>query len=699
MRRRRLAFAGALATLVVVFSIAPGLSIAAAAQPFEAFRLSNLRVSGGVSWNPDNDFQLDWDLPRPSSESMPIESINYLIRDADGNLAKAEIQVDAAIDAIRNLSIPPPPGQTKALPGQYRFEVWASGGYLAGPRASATLRFDDAQPGPARPLDPGGWIRAGTETVLQIEHPPAPPPISGIRGYAVVVDHGSGSSPCAGPDRCTEAETDLRGGIDDDSIALGVLPEGINQARVVVVSGSGMRSSPESINLRVDGTEPEVALEGVPDGWSRGPVRLTATATDRQSGMAAAGPAGPITAIAIGAGLPTIAAGNTVTATIRGDGVHRVRFYGRDAVGNSGDDEAAAGPMASAVVRIDETPPAIAFATAQDRSEPERIEATVTDPLSGPDSVRGSIAFRPTGSSDQFTAIPTRISAGRLTAIWSSDSYPSGSYEFRATGYDAAGNSAGGGRRSDGTRMVLSNPLKRTTQIEFGFGGRKMVWHRCKRGRNGTRCHRETIASFERRPALRSIPYGRGVPVAGRLLSASGAPLPGQPVELTETFAVGASTPRRTTTVQTGPDGTFLAHLAPGPSRSIEVGFGGNRLLTRSSGRTVQLAVKTALRLHASTATAAIGGAPVVFSGQIGHGDAAIPAEGRPIELQFRVGDTPWSEFRTVQTDARGRFRYPYSFTDDDSCGVRFQFRAYAPSQPGWPYGPGFSRPVAVTGR
>ena len=52
-----------------------------------------------------------------------------------------------------------------------------------------------------------------------------------------------------------------------------------------------------------------------------------------------------------------------------------------------------------------------------------------------------------------------------------------------------------------------------------------------------------------------------------------------------------------------------------------------------------------------------------------------------------------------MQTDAHGHFRYPYAFSDDDSRGVRFQFRAFAPAQAGWPYEPAASRPVAVTGR
>jgi hypothetical protein len=58
----------------------------------------------------------------------------------------------------------------------------------------------------------------------------------------------------------------------------------------------------------------------------------------------------------------------------------------------------------------------------------------------------------------------------------------------------------------------------------------------------------------------------------------------------------------------------------------------------------------------------------------------------------------PWAEFRTVKTDRRGRFSYAYRFSDDDSRGVRFQFRAYAPAQSDWPYEPGSSGPVAVLG-
>ncbi len=660
----------------------------------QQYRIENLSVAGGSdSWRSENLFQLSWS-PLPAAEFGTIDSVDYLVRDSDGNALRGPITSGRPVTQLPQVQIPPDPDLGRARPGRYTVEVWIEGQSGSGPHASTTLRFDDSRPAPARALSPAGWIRAGAEATVEIE-PPAELPASGIRGYAVALDHGSGALPCAGPDSCSEAEIDLLSGAGHSSVSLGALAEGTNVAVVVAVSGSGLRSTLASRTaLHVDGREPIVAIGGAPRGWSDRSLALTATATDSESGVAAAGPAGAQTSISVDGGVPTVAAGGSVTAMVWGDGVHRVAFYGRDAVGNSGE-----GRPAWATVKIDKTPPVVAFAGSQQAAEPERIEAGVSDSLSGASPDEGSIAIRPAGSTAPFEPLPTRVSAGRLTAFWDSDSYPVGSYEFRATGYDAAGNSARSDRRSTGARMVLANPVKGTTGIEFGFGGRQMVWHHCRRGRKGVRCRREVISAFERRPATRSVPYGRAVPVAGRLLAASGSPLAGQPVELTESFAPGARAERRTTTVKTNADGAYLARLAAGPSRSIRVSFAGTGLLTRSAGRTLQLGVRTAIHFRASSAGAAIGGRPVVFSGKVAHGEAEISAAGRPVELQFRVPGAEWSEFRTVQTDPRGRFRYPYAFSDDDSRGVRFEFRAYAPAQPGWPYEPGASRPVVVTGR
>ena len=93
-----------------------------------------------------------------------------------------------------------------------------------------------------------------------------------------------------------------------------------------------------------------------------------------------------------------------------------------------------------------------------------------------------------------------------------------------------------------------------------------------------------------------------------------------------------------------------------------------------------------------------VGGRPIVFSGRVLSRGAEVPASGKAVQLQFRLPGLPWSEFRTIRTDGGGRFRYAYRFADDDSRGVRFQFRAFAPAQAGWPFKPAGSTPVRVLG-
>jgi hypothetical protein len=683
--RRALGILGASLAVVVASLLLAGT---AAADPAAQLRPINLRVSGGEAvWHPDNEFRLDWERPPIADQGFPISAVDYRVRDAAGTVVVAETRLPAEATTIALIHVP--------RQGAYSADIWLEGpNGERGPQVSATLLFDDVRPGPARPQASAGWF-VGDGAVLRIEPPVGPQPISGIRGYALSIDRGSVSAPCAGPDRCSLAETDVRAGPEAETISLGPLPEGLNVVRTVAVSGSGMRSAEtRSAIVRVDRTLPAVALGGAPRGWASGPVRLRADATDALSGMASNGAVGPYTAISIDGGVPRVEPGDSAVATVTGEGAHSVVAYARDAAGNI--DERSP-PLAT--VRIDETPPVVAFARSQDPAEPERIEVTVGDRLSGPDPARGSIAVRRVGSRGPFDPLTTAVSAGRLVAHWDSDALAAGSYEFRATGYDGAGNAFGTDRRENGTRMVLANPLKTATRLQAGFGGRRLAWQRCARSGGQRRCHDETIESFERRPTTRAVPYGRGVAFGGRLTSASGSPLAGLPVEVVESFDAGAGTSQRTTTVQTAGDGTFLIHLAPGPSRGVEAVFAGNRVLTRARGGSVRLAVLGGIRLRASATAARVGGAPVIFSGRLGDLGAPIPPGGRPVELQFRVPGSDWSEFRTVQTDPRGRFRYAYAFSDDDSRGVRFQFRAYAAAQDGWPYEPAASRPVFVTGR
>jgi hypothetical protein len=375
-------------------------------------------------------------------------------------------------------------------------------------------------------------------------------------------------------------------------------------------------------------------------------------------------------------GTPVVAPGSSVTASLIGEGIHTVAYYARDAAGNVNDGSDSNGKEnaqpSAAVVRIDRTPPSVAFANSQDGREPETIRVKLADPLSGPSRSQGWIAVRRVGSGDRFEELPSQPSGDRLLAHWDSDAYPPGDYEFRAVGYDAAGNSASTTRRANGTKMILPNPLKGSTALVAHFVP----------PRNG-----------------RPLAYGGGTLFAGRLTSARGRPLASMPVRVVERFAQGAGMANRVSSATTQADGSFAVRLFPGPSREVSAVFDGTRTLTRATTRPRPLGVRTGIRMTASASSAEVGGRPLVFHGTVAAEPGALPPGGKSVQLQFRLPGVTWTEFRTIETDAHGRFRYAYRFSDDDSRGVRFEFRAYAPAQDAWPYEPWGSRPVAVRGR
>ncbi len=170
-------------------------------------------------------------------------------------------------------------------------------------------------------------------------------------------------------------------------------------------------------------------------------------------------------------------------------------------------------------------------------------------------------------------------------------------------------------------------------------------------------------------------------------------------MRIVERFAAGAEPRERESIARTGAGGGFRIRLAPGPSREIVAIAPATATLQGSRSRTSALAVRGRVHLAVSSRVAKVGGRPIVFRGKVASAGAEMPADGRAVQLQFRLPGLPWSEFRTVRTDRRARFRYAYRFADDDSRGARFQFRAFVPAQAGWPFEPAGSLPVEVLGR
>jgi len=634
----------------------------------------DLKVAGGEeTWHPSRSFALSWTNP-PTDGGPPLAAVNYRLRDP--NLSPLSLQrIDWPATWIEQLSVP-------AQPGAYRVEIWLEdAGGESGAPAEAQLRFDDARPGSIAPPAAPSWIgRTGFPLSIRLGHPSGPAPVSGIRGYAVSVGPPPGRPPCASSERCTEAETDLRGGAADDPYVIADLPEGTSYLSAVAVSGSGMSSATAATAvLHVDQTAPATTLGGAIDGWANGPVRLIAHATDADSGMSPRdGATTPFTAIAVDGGAPATAAGASVTTTVIGEGTHRVAYYARDLAGNVDDGAIQNGienaEPRTALVRIDRGAPQVAFFKARDPRDPELLRARVRDGLSGPVPGRGWIGVRRAGSGDRFERLTAQAAAtGELRARWDSETYPTGDYEFRAVGYDAAGNATASNRSADGAVMVLPNPIKGAVRLRAGFGHSRLT--------------------------ERSVAYGSSVPFGGRMTAGASIPPSGTPLRIVERFDPGPGPELRVTTTTTDAQGGFAIRLGPGPSRVVTAAFDGTPTLSRAVTPPRRLGVRGDVRLTVSSRSARVGGRPLTFDGLVAAPAGAIPAEGKTVQLQFRLPGMPWSEFRTIQTDLRGRFRYRYRFSDDDSRGVRFRFRAYAPAQDDWPYEPAGSRPVVVRGR
>lgn len=629
----------------------------AALQPLD------LSVDGGEeSWHAQRSFALRWSNP-----PGPVAAVHYRVLSPSGQVAVAETTLNWAAASIQHLSVPP-------APGAYTAEVWLEDtGGAKGPPVTAKLRFDNVAPGQIEPPPVPAWIgRAAFPYTLHLGRPAGPAPLSGIRGYAASIDGLSGGSPCLTSGSCGANEIELQGGSGEDSLTIAGLPEGTSYLHAVAVSGSGTRSAvTTAAALHVDKTDPVTLLAGNPNGWSNRPLTLTAVATDAASGMAASGSGEPFTAIRIDGGAPVSAAGDQVSATVIASGVHSVAYYARDAAANVADGGVSNGvpnhAPATASVKIDREPPRVAFAGAQDPLEPERIEARATDSLSGLDPGLGSIGVRSAGSGERFAELPTERSGSLLRARWDSDAYPPGEYEFRAAACDAAGNSASSLVKGDGSPMRLSSPLK-------------------------------VAATLLSRFRSRTVRYGRGASFSGRLFAGRHAPLSGMPVRLIERFDPGAVPQERVTTVRTGGGGAFSIHLGPGPSRDLIAVAPPTATLRGASSKPLRLTVRSGVRMRVSSTLARVGGRPVVFRGGVAGSGAAIPVGGKTVQLQFRLPGLPWSEFRTIHTDPHGHFHYAYRFADDDSRGVRFQFRAFAPAQAGWPFEPAGSLPVQVLG-
>ena len=397
------------------------------------------------------------------------------------------------------------------------------------------------------------------------------------------------------------------------------------------------------------------------------------------------GPAGYDTGVKLAPGRDIAALADR---TLPRPGLFKFRIWLRDEAGNTDPATAIELPM-----RLDDVPPGVAFEPLADPvgdELPSTIRAEVNDEHSGVAS--GEITYRRVNA-ERWIELPTKLQEGgavdsrRLLASVPPGLEP-GTYVFRASVGDVAGNMASTTRRADGTEMALrkipppvgpNRPARQRPDSAPASKTRifaKLRW----RQRGGSRV---------------TVPFGARAALSGRLLNADGAGLAERRLRIVSRFSRGALAKRQIEVARTGPRGHFKLILPPGPSRRVTVGFAGESGLGASRRPALSLRVRSAVSLNVAPRSLHTGQA-VRLSGRVRGRGAPLPRRGKLIAVQYYESAAKlWRPVLVTRTDSSGRFRARYRFRYVTGT-ARICLRAVALAEERWPYVPGASRPILL---
>jgi hypothetical protein len=350
-------------------------------------------------------------------------------------------------------------------------------------------------------------------------------------------------------------------------------------------------------------------------------------------------------------------------------GTYELRLWLRDEAGNE-----APGAALTVSLRFDDVVPRVAFAGDEGQAIPERLEAEVDDPLSGPAS--GQILYRRV-EAERWLELPTKLlpgtAAGRAVLIAPMPDLTPGTYLFRVDARDGAGNDASSTLRADGTRMALqvhapAEIPKAKTRLFARLGP-----------------HGDSL----------TVPFGASATLSGRLTRVGGAGLAGRQLRVVTRPSRGALVAAATATVRTGENGGFALRLAPGPSRQVSVAFDGDDGFDPARRPSLDLRVRSGVSLEAAPRSL-VTGETLRLSGRVEDRAAPIPRRGKLIEIQYLEQETGrWRPVLVTRSDHDGRFHARYRFRYLSSAAT-IQLRATALAEERWPYAPGSSAPIAV---
>ena len=174
------------------------------------------------------------------------------------------------------------------------------------------------------------------------------------------------------------------------------------------------------------------------------------------------------------------------------------------------------------------------------------------------------------------------------------------------------------------------------------------------------------------------VRYGEQVTIAGRLTNRDGQPLPGLTVQV---LGPGPSGEQLLANLVTDAQGGYSYQAAGSATRTLRFVFAGSPLVLPISTQ-VSLTVPAAGTFKPSKRKLVNGGR-LVFRGQVRS--LPVPATGKLVELQVKQPSGEWTTFRTMRTDAQGRWALPYRFRRV-RCHTRYRLRANIPVEAGYPF-------------
>lgn len=354
----------------------------------------------------------------------------------------------------------------------------------------------------------------------------------------------------------------------------------------------------------------------------------------------------------------------------------------RDQAGNEA-------PTATAKValRLDDVAPTVAFAVPAGDGVPDAVRAEIVDAHSGP--AGGTIRMRRLGT-EEWSELPTKLERGddpSRAALLARvpDDLPPGTYVFRASAVDGAGNEATSARRADGAEMAVrkvAEPNRAATSPgSRPARARTRIFARLRRG--------------TRRAQNLTVPFGAPATLSGRLVDAEGAGLAGRRLRIVARPSRGALAKRRILTARTGRHGGFTLRIPIGPSRRLTVAFAGDSGSEPARRAPLILRSRAGIELHGGPTALATGGRLLLW-GRVRSRGAAIPRRGKLVAIQYyETAARRWRPVLVTRSDHSGRFRASYRFRYVTGV-ASIRLRAVALAEERWPYVPGASEPVTV---